>query len=63
MPMPVRSNLKKKFYKKICNVRMQIVGPSTSYQKPIYNILAIDVAETDDQFEPLNVDELNLDYD
>ncbi|XP_008206600.1 meiosis-specific with OB domain-containing protein [Nasonia vitripennis] len=63
MPMQVRSRLKEKYCKQICNVRMQIIGPSTSYQKPIYNILAIDVAETNEQFEPLNVDELNLDYD
>ena len=43
---------------------MQIVGPSSAFQKPIYNILAINVAAPNEElYEPLNVDELDLDYD
>ncbi|XP_014218007.1 uncharacterized protein LOC106646484, partial [Copidosoma floridanum] len=54
-------NLKNKYCKKLCNVRMQVIGPSTNFQSAIYIILAINVIESeDDNYEPLNVDELDL---
>ncbi|XP_023318472.1 meiosis-specific with OB domain-containing protein-like [Trichogramma pretiosum] len=36
-----RIKLKEKYYKKLCIVRMQIIGPSANIQKSIYNILAL----------------------
>lgn len=54
-----RIQLKEKYLDKLCNVRMQILGPSAAYENPIYNILAIDVANLqDDQFEPLDIDDI-----
>lgn len=64
MPVLARKRLKEKFHKKLCDVRMQIIGPSAAYQKPIYNILAMNLrVSDDDQFEPLDVDELAEAYD
>lgn len=64
MPTSTRKRIKEKFYKKLCEVRMQIIGPSTAYQKPIYNILAMSLrVSDDDQFEPLDIEELAATYD
>ncbi|KAJ8676555.1 hypothetical protein QAD02_012342 [Eretmocerus hayati] len=57
-----RSKLKERLHKKLCKVRMQIQGPSINYQKPIYNILAIEVTSQDDAlYEPFDIDDLDVD--
>ncbi|XP_058788733.1 meiosis-specific with OB domain-containing protein [Phymastichus coffea] len=64
MPREERMILKEKYVDKLCTVRMQILGPSAVYEKPIYNILAIDLVELkDDRFEPFDIEELNSTYD
>lgn len=55
-----RLKLKGKLYKERCDVRLQIIGPTTSFPKVIYNILEITVSKPEDPnlYEDFDIDQV-----